>query len=309
MSPLNFRHLRYFHAVAHEGSVTAAAEALHVSQPSISAQIQKLEQALGQQLFDRSGRSMTLTAEGKLVLEYANEIFRLSRELEETVHGGLEGRPFRLAVGIAATLPNLVAFHLLSPAFGLDDPVRLVVRENRTDRLLADLATHEIDLVLADMPIPPNVSVQAFNHPLGSSPIEIFGPPLLAHAVRDGFPASLHGQPFLLPAEGYALRRSLDDWFASHRIQPHIIAEIEDNDLINVLAEAGAGMFAAPSIIAHDIRVRYAVESVGRAEGLREQFFAITADRRIRNPAVVAITESARVELATAPAAMEPSES
>lgn len=296
--PLNYRHLEYFRAVAHEGTVTAAAEALHVSQPAVSAQIRKLEKALGQTLFDRSGRSLSLTAEGKVVLEYADEIFRLGRELEETVRGRLQGRPLSLAVGLAATIPNLVAYHLLDSAFALDDPVRMVVREKRTDRLLADLATHEIDLVLADMPTPPNVGVRAFNHPLGASPVDIFGPPLLAHRVRPDFPQSLDGQPFLLPAEGYALRRSLDDWFASHSIQPRIIAEIEDNDLINVLGEAGAGMFAAPTIIAHDIRVRYAVEQVGRADGIQERYFAITADRRIRHPAVVAITEAARTELA-----------
>lgn len=301
MSSLNYHHLRYFHAVAHEGGVTAAAEALHVSQPSVSAQIQQLEASLGQQLFERTGRGMTLTAEGKVVLEYADEIFRLGSELEETVRGRLQGRPLRLVVGLAATLPNLVAFHFLTPAFGLEDPVRVVLRENRTDRLLAELATHDIDLVLADIPIPPTANVRAFNHPLGSSPVDILGPPLLAHQVRDGFPRSLHGRPFLLPAEGYALRRSLEDWFARNRIQPRIVAEVEDTDLINVLAEAGAGMFAAPSIIVHDTRVRYAVETVGRADGLKEQFFAITVDRRIKNPAVVAITEAARTDLSAQP--------
>lgn len=296
--PLNYRHLRYFHAVAHEGTVTAAAEALHVSQPSVSAQIRKLERAIGHQLFDRSGRSLSLTPEGKVVLEYADEIFRLGKELEQTVRGRLETRPTRLVVGLAATIPNLVAFHLLEPAFGLEDPARLVVRESRTDRLLAALATHDVDLVLADMPIPPTVSVQAFNHPLGSSPVDIFGPPLMVHRVRDGFPGSLEGEPFLLPAEGYTLRRSLEDWLAGLGVQPRIVAEVEDNDLINVLAEAGAGMFAAPSIIADDIRVRYAVERAGRAEGMEESFYAITVERRIRHPAIVAITEAARDELA-----------
>jgi LysR family transcriptional activator of nhaA len=295
--PLNYRHLRYFRAVAHEGGVTAAAQVLHVSQPSVSAQIQKLERSLGLQLFDRSGRSMELTPEGEMVLRFADEIFRIGRELEEAIAGQREGRPVRFVIGLAATIPNLVALHLLDPAFGLDDPLRMVVREKRTDRLLADLATQDVDLVLADMPIPPTVSVRAFNHPLGSSPVDILGPPLLAHRLDTDFPRSLDGQPFLLPAEGYTLRRSLDDWFARLDIQPHVVAEIEDNDLINVLAEAGAGMFAAPSIIADDIRVRYAVERVGRAEGLKERYFAITAERRIRNPAVAAITEAARTEL------------
>ncbi len=298
--PLNYRRLHYFRTVAHEGGVTAAAAALHVSQPSISVQIQKLEKALGHKLFDRSGRSMELTPEGKVVLEYADEIFRLMRELEETVRGRVGGRPLRLVVGLSATVPNLVAFHLLNPAFTLESPVRLVLREKATDRLMAELSTHEVDLVLADMPIPQNVSVQAFNHPLGSSPIDIFGPPLLAHLARDDFPHSLDGQPFLLPAEGYALRRSIDDWFARNAIQPRVVAEVEDIDLINVLAEAGAGMFAAPSTIADDLRVRFAVERIGRAEGIRQQFFAITVDRRLKHPAVVAITEAARRELSTA---------
>lgn len=297
MSTLNYHHLRYFHAVAQEGGVTAAAEALDVSQPSVSTQLRQLEDALGQQLFERTARGMTLTPEGKVVLEYADEIFRLGRELEETVRGRLRGRPLRLVVGLAATLPNLVAFHFLTPAFGLEDPVRVVLRENRTDRLLAELATSDVDMVLADIPIPPTANVRAFNHPLGSSPIDILGPPLLAHQLREGFPRSLDGQPFLVPAEGYALRRSLEDWFARHEIQPRVVAEVEDTDLINVLAEAGAGLFAAPSIIVDDTRVRYAVEPVGRGDGLKERFFAITADRRIKNPAVVAITEAARTDL------------
>ena len=298
MQNLNFRHLYYFRTVAREGGVTAAADVLHVSQPAVSTQLRKLEESLGHALFDRSGRSLELTPEGRVVLDYADEIFRLGGELLETVQGRLEGRPMTLGVGVAATIPNLVALHLLEPAFGLPDPVRVVVRESRTDHLLAELATHDVDMVLADMPIPANVSVRAFNHPLGSSPVDILGPPLLAHRLRDGFPASLDGAPFLLPTEGYTLRRSLDDWFDRQGVRPRVFAEIEDNDLINVFSETGAGLFAAPSIITDDIRVRYAVEVLGRAEGIQERYFAITPDRRIRHPAIVAITEAARRELA-----------
>jgi LysR family transcriptional activator of nhaA len=297
MPRLNYRHLRYFQAVAREGGVTAAAKVLHVSQPSVSAQIRSLEQALGYRLFNRSGRSMTLTPEGRVVLEYANEIFRLGTELEDVLVGRLSGSSLRLAVGLSASIPNLVAFHMLGPVFGLDEPVRLLIWERRTDQLLAELATHDLDLVLADMPIPPNVSVRAFSHPLGSSPVDVFGPPLLVHRVRDDFPRSLDGAPFVFPSEGYALRRSLEDWFRQNDIHPRIVAEVEDNDLINVLAEAGAGLFAAPSIIADDIRVRYAVERVGRAVGMKEEYYAITSERRIEHPAVVAITEEARLEL------------
>ena len=297
MRTLNYRHLEYFWSVVHEGGVTAAANALHVSQSAVSAQIRKLERAMGYDLFDRSGRSLTLTAEGRVVFEGADEIFRLGTELRETVAGRLQGRPMRLKVGLAATIPNLVAFQLLGLAFDLPDPVRLEVRESSTDRLLADLATHDLDMVLADIPVPPDVSVRAFNHVLGSSPVDILAPPLLSHRLREGFPKSLDGEPFVLPTEGYTLRRSLQEWFARERIQPRIFAEIEDNDLINVFAEGGAGMFAAPSVITSDIRVRYAVEVVGRAEGLYERYYAITADRRLKHPAVVAITEHARLQL------------
>lgn len=294
---MNYHHLRYFWAVAREGSVTAAADALHVSQPAVSSQIRKLETSLGHELFDRSGRALTLTPEGKIVFEYADEIFHLGEELLDTVKGRMEGRPMRLVVGVASTIPNLVSFHLLEPAFALEDPVRIVVRENRTDRLLAQLATHDVDLVLADMPIPPDVSVRGYAHALGSSPVDILGPPLLAHRLREGFPGSLDGQGFLLPTEGYTLRRSLDDWFADSGIRPRVAAEIEDTDLLNVFAEAGAGLFAAPSVIADDIRIRYAVEIVGRAPGVREDFYAITPERKIEHPAIAAITEAAREEL------------
>lgn len=297
MAPLNYRHLRCFHAVAHEGGVTAAAKALHVSQPSVSALLQKLEASIGHRLFDRRGRSMVLTPEGRVVLEYADEIFRLERELESAIRGQIQGRPMRLAVGLTGTIPNLVTLHLLEPVFGLDHPVRLIVREDRSDRLLADLATHDLDLVLADVPVPAHVGVRAFNHPLGASPVDIFGPPAIARRAAKDFPASLDGQPFLLPAEGYALRRSLDEWFAGHGIHPHVVGEVEDIDLVNVLAEAGNGMFAAPAIIAADIQDRYDVDLVGRADGLEERFFAITAHRRLQHPGVQAISEAARAEL------------
>ncbi|MDH5760366.1 MAG: LysR family transcriptional regulator [Gemmatimonadota bacterium] len=300
MRPINHRHLFYFWRVACEGGVSAAARALHVSQSAVSVQVQHLERALGHPLFDRTGRDLSLTSEGRVVLEYAEEIFRLSTELRDTLAGRIEGRPMRLVVGLSATIPNMVAFHLLEPVFEMPDPVRTVVREKRTDRLLADLATHDVDMVLTDMPIPAHLNVRAFNHPLGASPVDIWAPPLLAHRLREGFPQSLHGEPFLLPAEGYTLRKSLEEWFDRVGVQPRVFAEIEDNDLINVFAEAGAGLFAAPAVIMADIRVRYAVELVGRAEGVFERYYAITAHRKLKHPAVAAITEQARLELAGA---------
>ena len=297
MPRLNYKHLHYFWHVAREGSVTAAAERLSVSQPSISAQIRKLEKSLGQTLFDRSGRSLSLTPEGKVVLDYADEIFRLGRELSETMEGRLLGRPMRLVVGLAHSIPKLVAFHLLAPALSMDDPVRLIVREERTERLLADLATHDLDLVIADMPVPPHASVRAFNHPLGTSTVDIFGPKTMVESMRAGFPASLHGAPFLVPSEGFALRRSLDEWFTREGVRPLTVAEMEDGALIKAFSDAGTGLFAAPSVIADEVCEKYDVGVVGRADGVVERFYAITGERRLRHPAAVAISEAARGSL------------
>jgi LysR family transcriptional regulator, transcriptional activator of nhaA len=232
-------------------------------------------------------------------MEYADDIFSLGRELSDTLKGRLEGRPLRLVVGITDSIPKLVAFHLLQPAFDIPDPVRFVVREDRPDQLLAQLATHDLDLVLSDMPIPPHISVQAFNHLLGESPIGIFGRADLAAPLRDGFPASLDGAPFLLHADGYPLRRSLDDWFAAQRIQPVPVAEFADSALIRVFAEAGKGLFAAPTVIADEICDKFGVLLIGTATGIRERYYAITGERRIKHPAVAAISEAARARLFT----------
>ena len=294
MPQLNYKHLHYFWTVAREGSVTAAADKLHVSQPAISAQIKKLERALDQTLFDRSGRSLTLTSEGRLVMEFADEIFTLGRELTDTLRGRLEGRPMKLVVGVVDSIAKIVSHHLLQPAFELDDPVRVVVREDRADRLLAELATHDLDLVLSDIPIPPNISVQAYNHPLGESGVVVFGTQQLIDAHPGPFPQCLDGAPFLLPSDGYTLRRSLDDWFAGNDIQPHSVAELADSALMKVFGESGAGFFAAPAVIADDICAKYGVSVVGTPESVRERYFAITAERRIKHPAAIAISDSAR---------------
>lgn len=201
-------------------------------------------------------------------------------------------------VGITDSIPKLIAYHFLEPAFHIP-AIKLVVREDRPDRLLADLATHELDLVLSDMPIPPHISVQAFNHLLGESSIGIFGPPNLATHLQDDFPHSLDGAPFLLHTDGYPLRRALDDWFAAHRIQPVPVAEFADSALIRVFAEAGAGLFAAPTAIADEICDKFGVVLVGTADGIKERYYAITGEPRIKHPAVVAISEAARARLLT----------
>lgn len=291
---LNYKHLLYFWTVAREGSITRAAAVLHVTQPAISAQLARLEARLGEKLFTRSGRGLTLTAAGRVAFDYAEEIFGLGRELEETLQGRLAGRPLRLTVGVSNALPKLVAYRLLAPALSLDPAVRLTVRDDRPDRLLADLSIHELDLVLTDSPLTPAINVRAYNHLLGESGVGIFGTPALAAAYGGDFPRSLDGAPMLLPTENSTLRRSLEPWFAATGIRPTIVGEIEDSALLKVFGEAGACLFAAHTVVEAQIRRQYRVEMLGRIEGVRERFYAISGERRLKHAAVVAISTAAR---------------
>jgi LysR family transcriptional activator of nhaA len=295
MEALNYHHLRYFWAAAREGGVTRASRKLHVSQPAVSAQIRELERAIGEKLFSRTGRALALTEAGRVVYRYADEIFGLGNELIETLKGRPTGRPVRLVVGITNVIPKLVAYRVLEPAFRLGG-VHVECLEDRPDRLLAELATHRLDLVLADAPAGPSVRVRAYNHLLGECGVSVFGATALAKAHRRGFPRSLDGAPFLLPTTDSTLRRSLDQWFEQAGVRPVVVGQFEDSALLKELGQAGLGLFAVPSAIDDEVRGHYGVQLVGRA-GVRERFYAITVERRLKHPAVVAISEAARREL------------
>jgi LysR family transcriptional activator of nhaA len=297
MERLNYHHLFYFWMAAREGSVARAAAQLRLAQPTLSGQIRALDGALGEKLFERAGRGLRLTEMGRVVYGYADEIFALGRELAESVKGQPTGRPLRLAVGVADALPKLVAYRLIEPALGLAQPVRLVVQEQSTERLLAQLALHELDVVLTDRVAPPGVSVRAFNHLLGDCGTTLFAAPGLAAQYRRHGPRALDGAPFLLPGETSTLRRALEQWFEEQRIQPRIVGEFDDSTLIKVFGQAGKGIFAAPSIIESSVRKQYGVAIVRRLDRVRERFYAVSAERRLKHPAVIAITESARREL------------
>jgi LysR family transcriptional regulator, transcriptional activator of nhaA len=299
MPKLNYSHLRYFWMAAREGGVTRASEKLGVSQPSITTQIHDLERTLGERLFSRSGRRLVLTDVGRLVYRYSEEIFNLGQEMLESLEGRATGRPARLTVGVAKVVPKLVAFRLLEPALRLPEPVLVECREDTVERLLAELATHSIDIVLADAPVPSTVHIRAFAHLLGECGVGVFGASELATRARRRFPTSLDGAPFLVPSQNTALRRSLETWFESRRLRPMIVGEFEDSALLKVFGEAGAGLFAAPLAIADDIRRRYGVRLVGELEGVKERFYAISVERRLAHPAVIAISEGARRELFT----------
>lgn len=301
MEWLNYHHLLYFWVTAREGSVTRASEQLYLSQPTVSAQIRALERSVGEKLFIKSGRNLVLSEIGRVVFRYAEEIFSLGRELTDTLKGRLgerlPSRPVRFHVGIADVVPKLVAYRILEPALCLAEPVQIVCREDKPERLLADLAVHEVDLVLADAPISPSVKVKAYNHLLGECGVTIFAPPKQASNYKRKFPRSLDGAPFLLPTDNTSLRRSLDYWFDSQQIRPTVVGEFEDSALLPVFGQTGKGLFAAPSAVEAEIREQYGVQVVGRIDAVRERFYAISVERKLKHPAVVAISETARQEL------------
>jgi LysR family transcriptional activator of nhaA len=294
---LNYHHLLYFWLVAREGSLAAAASELRLAQSTVSQQIRSLEDALGEKLFARNGRRLVLTEMGRVVFRYAEDIFTLGRELRDAIRGGPAGRPLSLAVGLTDVVPKLVARRLLEPALKLPEPIRLVCREGKPERLLADLAVHDLDVVLTDAPVGPSIRIRAFSHLLGECGVFFFGAPELAAAHRRGFPKSLNGAPVILPIENTTLRRSLDQWFIARGIRPRIVGEFEDSALMKVFGQAGMGLFPASAIIAKEVERQYQVRRVGRADDVRERFFAISVERKLKHPAVLAISEEARQKL------------
>jgi LysR family transcriptional regulator, transcriptional activator of nhaA len=297
MDTLNYHHLLYFRAVAHEGGLVAAAKSLRLSHPTLSAQIHALEHRLGEKLFTKVGRKLALTEMGRLTLRYADEIFGLGRELVETVQGRSTDRPMRLRVGIVDVLPKLVVRRLLKPALGLPQAVRLVCHEGAFERLLGALVQHDLDIVIADSPVPSGSALRAHHHLLGESAVGFFATPSLAQAYRTGFPASLEGAPMLLPTEDLTLRRSLAAWLDRHGIRPRIVAECDDSALLKVLGADGIGIFPASETVAEELAAQYGTEHLGRADGVVERFYAITAERRIKHPAAMAISEAAPHEV------------
>ncbi|MBI3203795.1 MAG: transcriptional activator NhaR [Polyangiaceae bacterium] len=294
MEWLNYHHLYYFWVAAKEGGVSRAAEKLRLAQPTLSAQIRALGQSLGGELFARRGRGLVLTELGTLVYQHADEIFGIGQELLDAVKGRSGGRIERLVVGIADVLPKLVVYRMLEPAFHLDPPVRLVCREGPVDRLVAALGAHELDLVLSDCPLSPSSGTRAFNHLLGESGTTIFAAPKLAAKLGRGFPKSLDGAPFVIPGRQSVLRRELDGWLDSHQVRPQVVAEVDDSALAKVLGQAGVGAFVGPSAMEADICEQYAVKVLGRVPALKERYFAISLERRIRHPGVLAISSAAR---------------
>ena len=301
MKTLNYNHLQYFWAVARHGSIARAAEELLVSQPTISLQIKELESALRRKLFERSGRGLVLTDAGRVAYGYANEIFQAGQELLNAVEHQPKERPLRLNVGVLDAIPKSFVYKLLKPALRLPQQVRIVCREDKADRLLSDLGARRYDVVLSDGAIGNNVNVNGFNHLLGECGIAFFASRALAAKYARGFPKSLDGGPMLLPTENTMLRRGLDRWFESKRVHPLVVGEFDDAATMSSFGRAGLGVFPVPRVVEDEVRRSEQVQSIGRTEQIREQYYAITVQAKLQHPAVVAICDGARKELFRAP--------
>ena len=297
MEWLNYHHLLYFYTVAKEGSVSRASQVLRLAQPTLSGQIRKLEHVLDEKLFERRGRNLVLTEMGRIAYRYAEEIFAIGGELMDTMRGRPTRRPPRLIVGVADVVPKLVAHRLIAASRLLEEGNQIVVREGKQTELLTALAAQSFDLVISDAPLSAEVRVRAFNHLLGSSSATFFASPALARRYRAKFPSCLDGAPMLLPTETSALRRALEKWFQEIDVRPRVVAEVEDSALLKVFGQHGAGIFAAPTIVASEVKRQYRVHAIHEAPDVKEDFYAITVERRITHPATAAIAKAAREQL------------
>ena len=297
MEWLNYHHLLYFWTVVREGSISKAATHLRLAQPTVSAQVRQFEHALGETLLERRGRQVAVTEVGRLVFRYADEIFGLGRELQETLKGRPTGRAPRLRVGVANAVPKLIVYRLLRPAVEGETPIHVMCHEGQPEALVAQLATHTIDVVISDMPAPPNANVKVFSHLLGESDTSFFAAPALARRLRRSFPQSLHQTPMLLPMPATELRRALEQWFQTLRISPAIAGEFEDSALLKAFGESGRAVFPAPTAIAPEVCRHYGVTIVGETAAVRERYYALSAERRVTHPGVVALSATARVDL------------
>jgi len=281
----------------HKGSVTAASKKLRLSPSTISTQVGKLEEILGGKLFRRVGRDLEPTDLGRLIFRYADDIFSLGREMMDTVQGRARKGPLPLKVGIVNVLPKLIACKLLEPALRLPEKVHLICHEDKETRLLAELAIHNLDLVLSDSPVRKGLSIKVYNHLLGECGITFFAESELSGQFQKGFPKSLDAAPMLLPLNMTTLREGLERWFDSLGLKPLIAAEFEDSALTKEFGQKGYGIFAVPSVIEKEVQRQYGVGIVGRTDAVRERFYAISYERIVKHPAVTAITETARRDL------------
>ncbi|TQV72690.1 transcriptional activator NhaR [Exilibacterium tricleocarpae] len=296
-SSINYKHLHYFWTVAHEGSIARASEKLHITPQTISGQLSLLERSLDSDLFRRNGRQLELTETGRLVLRYADDIFALGTELRDVLRGAPAEGPIDFIVGATSVLPKTIVYKILEPSLKLSEDIVLTSREGPIETILAELAIHKVDLVLSDAPLTTAFRVKAYNHFLGECGLSFFAMPRLARRLKGPFPQCLDGAPMLLPTEQHGVRRSFDQWLADREIYPKIRAQFDDSALVKSFGHAGEGAFFMPSIIEKEVCENFGVRVIGSTEDIKQGFYAISAERRVRHPAVAAICDYARGEM------------
>jgi LysR family transcriptional activator of nhaA len=283
--------------VASHGSITKASQALHLTPQTISGQLRDLEESIGEKLFGREGRNLVLTDTGRMVFSYADEMFQLGIELQDVLDGQTFGIKITVKFGVAMIVPKLLAYRVLEPVLQMNESTNLICHEAPLVDLLADMSIHKLDAVLSDCPINPSLNIRAYNHPLGGSGITFFSVPEHAKKLQKNFPQNLHDFPFLMPSKSSSLRMNLENWFDQHAIKPRVVAEFEDRALMKAFGERGTGVFTSPQTMEEDVLEKYGVRVIGRTDEVQENFYLISPERRIRNPAVTAITEAARANL------------
>lgn len=293
MRHLNYNHLLYFWTVAREGSIASASQYLNLTPQTISGQLKLLEEAVGEPLFHRVGRGLALSDTGQLVNNYADEIFSLGAELAQQVREKHPTNPRSVTIGIVDSMAKSIAYRILEPLLTLDEPVKPICLEGSLDKLLGELAVHRIDLVLSDRTLPTGLGIKAYNHSLGKSDVGLFIEKKQARKYKPKYPLSLDHAPFLLPVSNTILRRNLSDWFVTNKVAPRIVAEFDDVALLKMFGAAGNGIFPAPAAISAEIESMYSARLIGIAEGVKESFYAITPERRLKNQAVIRINEFA----------------
>lgn len=302
MSQMNYKHLHYFWAVAKAGSISRAAQQLHLTPQTLSGQIKQLEESLGVALFRLEGKRLALTETGRVAFSYADDMFSLAAELRDAMHTLPASRVLSFRVGIVDVVPKSVAHHLIAPALSLPEPIHLICREGKLDNLLADLALHRLDMVLADRPLPAGSNVRGFSRRLGQASMAFFATPQLRKACSGSFPRCLNGRPMLLPGDDVAVRGRLLEWFEKQRVAPRIVGEFDDAALMKAFGRAGTGIFTAPLAIRAEVERSYGVTMMGIAETVKESYYAISVKRRVTHPAVRMIIESANILLEADPA-------
>jgi len=296
---LDYRELHYFWVVAKTGSIVRACEQLNLTPQTISGQISLLEQTYGIELFRRVGRQLELTEAGRQTLPYAEQMFQLGGELELMLRAQPNEQQILFRVGVADVVPKSIVYRLIAPTMELSEPLRITCREDKLERLLADLAIQRLDLVISDSPMPSHLDIKGYSQKLGECGISFFATAELATRYGQDFPRGLHGAPLLIPGPETVVRSRLQRWFAEQQIQPQIVGEFDDSALMQAFGQSGSGIFIGPSVIADEVKRQYGVEVIGQTDAVSESFYAISVERKVKHPGIVAITEGARRELFT----------